>query len=193
MIFHISGLPLRIERVGRGDWTQAAQGMEPMVSSQYPSYSVGDLSHLDLGHEYNLYPFPCLDDYGTFCDPHKMPEVNAFTHVHNWIKFLQLQYYDGKVLIPHFPLFPSFNLHNICWGVTLSTASVNDLLALYAKEAGLNASGFTSHCFQHGGVQYWLLHAPITECWSLEKCHWWGGWAAGEDVSASLYYQHKTQ
>jgi hypothetical protein len=128
-----------------------------------------------------------LDDYGTFRDPHKTPEVDAYKHVRNWIIFLQLQYCGGKVLAPHFPLFPSFNLHNIRWGVTLSTASVNDLLALYAKEAGLNSLGLTSHCFRRGGVQYWLLHAPITERWSLEKCRWWGGWAAGEDVSASPY------
>jgi len=114
-----------------------------------------------------------------------MPEADAYRHIWNWITFLQLQYYDGKALAPNFPLFPSFNLHNIHWGSMLSTASVNELLELYAKAAGLNTLGLTSHCFRCGGVQYWLLHAPTVEQWSLERCCWWGGWAAGEDVSVS--------
>ncbi|KAF8340714.1 uncharacterized protein EI90DRAFT_3117249 [Cantharellus anzutake] len=83
----------------------------------------GSSGNTTCGHAYNLYPFP-FDDYGTFRDPHKMPEVDAYRHVCNWITFLQLQYHGGKVLAPNFPLFPSFNLHNIRWGSTFSTASV---------------------------------------------------------------------
>jgi hypothetical protein len=148
---------------------------------------------LTLGHAYNLYPFPTSShDYGTFRDPHRLPELDAYRHVWNWVTFLQLQYYGGKPPAPNFPLFPSFNLHNIRWGLTLSTASVNELLETYAKAAGLNTLGLTSHCFQRGGVQYWLLHAPTVEWWSLEQCRWWGGWAAGEDVSVSFSLLPKT-
>ena len=101
----------------------------------------------------------------------------------NWINFLQLQYCDGKPLPSHYPLFPTFNAHNIRWGGTLSTPTVNDLLSRYAKEAGLSCEALTSHCFRRGGVQYWFLHAPVTQRWSLDLCRQWGGWASGEDVS----------
>ena len=136
-----------------------------------------------LGHEYNIYPFPSVNVSDTPCDPHKRPELDAYQHIQSWIGFLQLQYCDGKPLPSHYPLFPAFNTHNIHWGGTLSTTTVNELLSTYAKEAGLSSEAPTSHCFHCGGVQYWLIHAPVTQHWSLEMCRWWGGWAAGEEVS----------
>ncbi len=136
-----------------------------------------------LGHEYNIYPFPSVNVSDTPCDPHKRPELDAYQHIQSWIGFLQLQYCDGKPLPSHYPLFPAFNTHNIHWGGTLSTTTVNELLSTYAKEAGLSSEALTSHCFHRGGVQYWLIHAPVTQRWSLEMCRWWGGWAAGEEVS----------
>ncbi|KAF8324409.1 uncharacterized protein EI90DRAFT_2878643, partial [Cantharellus anzutake] len=32
------------------------------------------------------------------------------------------------------------------------------------------------------------LHAPTVEQWSLERCRWWGGWAAGEDSNTLIKY-----
>src|SRR5260370_9095678 len=51
------------------------------------------------------------------------------------------------------------------------------------KEAGLSSEALTSHCFCHGGVQYWLIHATVTQHWSLEMCEGWVGWAAGAEGS----------
>ena len=41
----------------------------------------------------------------------------------------------------------------------------------------------TTHCFQHGWVQYRLLYVPIGQWWSLQVVQWWDDWAEGEQVS----------
>src|SRR5258708_3783515 len=90
----------------------------------------------------------------------------------------------STVMESHYPLptFPCLQYSQYLLG-TLSTTTVNELLSTYAKEAGLSSEAPTSHCFHCGGVQYWLIHAPVTQHWSLEMCRWWGGWAAGAEVS----------
>ena len=140
---------------------------------------------MSIGSSYNIYPHHGVETFGSYDDPHLIPELDAYVHVLNWIKFLSIHYCAGHPLKPTYPLFPSCSpcLHNVRWDVTLSTNAVNELLSDYGRKAGLNTVALTSHCFQHGGLQYWLLFAPVVKCWSINMCQLWGGWSPNENVS----------
>ena len=61
---------------------------------------------------------------------------------------------------------------------------VQELINDFTSEAGL-MKHFMMHCFHCGGAQYWLMHAPIGQCWPLTMVRWWGGWVVSEHVSHS--------
>jgi hypothetical protein len=130
-----------------------------------------------------------MDTFSQHDGPHVIPELDAYRHVRHWTRFLSLRYCSGKPLKPHYPLFPSCShrTHDINWNSTLSTTSVNDLLAYYGRQAQLETDRLTSHCFQRGGLQYWFALAPVFRRWPLHQCQWWGGWAPGENVGLPPY------
>ncbi|KAI6007533.1 hypothetical protein F5J12DRAFT_693288, partial [Pisolithus orientalis] len=47
---------------------------------------------------------------------------------------------------------------------------------------------FMTHCYRHGGAQYWFMFVPVGQQWTLAQVQWWGGWAEGEHHDTLMCY-----
>jgi len=115
------------------------------------------------------------------------PALDAYTNLRHWLEFLTHYYHQGKPLSSDQLIFPSITSKtgDIHFSTPLSVERVNQFLEEFGKSANIGG-GFTSHCFQRGGIQYRFLFAPVHERWTLDQCRWWGGWANNENVSTYL-------
>ncbi|KAG6329830.1 hypothetical protein ID866_9259 [Astraeus odoratus] len=77
-------------------------------------------------------------------------------------------------------IFPAVGSNGILQpGEPLSHDTVQKWINEATAGAKLKGS-FTTHCFRRGATQYWFIHAPVGEQWSLSQVRWWGGWADNE-------------
>jgi len=136
---------------------------------------------MNIGHTYNIYQ---RSDEDEAC-------IDAYINVQSWLHFLKLYYFSGNDLPSSQFIFPSVNTatYNINMDLEMSSNSVNEMVKMFAKDAGLiqgdnsDITTFTTHCFRRGGAQHAFMYAPVGERWTLALCRWWGGWAPGESVS----------
>jgi len=114
-----------------------------------------------------------------------MPSVDMFTHMHNWLAFVDAFAYINNPG-PEDYLFPGITatgtLHP---GEPISHDTIQKWLDKFVESAGIELTGNTkptTHCFRRGGAQYRFMWALVGKRWTLRTVHWWGGWAPTEDV-----------
>ena len=124
------------------------------------------------GHKYNIYPQP------------KMPEIDMYTYVLNWLEFYE-EVLIGRPLCPDDRIFPTVGANgtSVQPNQPMSSDVAQKRIVQTAKQAGISgAEYFTTHCFRRGGAQWRFMFAPLGQRWILERIRWWGGWAIGEHV-----------
>ena len=54
--------------------------------------------------------------------------------------------------------------------------------------AGSGLEGnYSMHCFRWGGAQYWFIHAPDLEKWSMDVVQFWGGSVLSLNLMISFF------
>ncbi|KAG1893884.1 uncharacterized protein F5891DRAFT_1256816 [Suillus fuscotomentosus] len=103
-----------------------------------------------------------------------MPSCNSFIWMLLWIKWLEFFHY-GRTLGPNNFIFPSMGANGIMQpGQPLSHDTVKKWIDEAMTGAGILGC-FSTHCFHHGGAQYWFMFAPV-------------GWADGEQRNTLICY-----
>ena len=128
-------------------------------------------SNLCPGNYYKIYPHP---PEGTACD--------ASFWLLLWIKWLEITHL-GHPMEPMDYVFPAMGASGLLQPVSqLTHDTVQKWLDESAGAVSISVR-LTTHCFQHGWVQYRLLYVPFGQWWSLQVVQWWDDWAEGEQVS----------
>jgi hypothetical protein len=110
-----------------------------------------------------------------------VPEMDMSSHLTRWIKLLVERL--GRPVEEEDYIFPYFTPNGALHpNQAMSYDTIQSILTEFSTGAGLNRQ-YITHCFRHGGAQYWFMYAPLGKCWSLSMIRWWGGWAVGEHVS----------
>ena len=115
-----------------------------------------------------------VNKYGIYDQPDK-PVINCFRVMLVYLTFLELHIYS-RPLQPTDYIFPAIGSNDVVQPgehVSLSTVQGwldNTLSILNVKL--LPGARFSPHCFQRGGAQYWFMHAPIGERWTLDQICW---------------------
>ncbi|CAA7261015.1 unnamed protein product [Cyclocybe aegerita] len=107
-------------------------------------------------------------------------------HLMRWKNLLERLY--GSKLEDEDCLFPYISPNGV---IHIRRQTSYDMLQAsltkFCNGAGVSKR-YTTHSFHRGGAQYQFMFAPIGQWWTLNRIHWWGGWAVGEHVDTLIKY-----
>ncbi|KAF9223300.1 hypothetical protein BS17DRAFT_808772 [Gyrodon lividus] len=133
----------------------------------------------------------CCNHYCIYPQP-DLPGTDAFLWLLIWLKWLEFAHY-GCTLAPDGCVFPVMGANGIVHPrKPLSHDTIQKWINEAVDDAGIPGF-FSTHCFRRGGAQYHFMFAPVGQCWTLAKVHWWGGWAEQEQVSLPDFSQTKSR
>ncbi|KAF9223299.1 hypothetical protein BS17DRAFT_880530 [Gyrodon lividus] len=105
----------------------------------------------------------------------------------NSAEWLEFAHY-GCTLAPDGCVFPVMGANGIVHPrKPLSHDTIQKWINEAVDDAGIPGF-FSTHCFRRGGAQYHFMFAPVGQCWTLAKVHWWGGWAEQEQRNTLIHY-----
>lgn len=117
-------------------------------------------------------------------DRQDLPAVNAYAYIRQYLVFMRTCFdfpKSGREFL--FPLLSQNG--RLQPDKPIGHAQVQDWLTSFTTARNLPFT-LTTHSCRRGAPQFWFIHAPTHMRWSLQKVHWWGGWADGEQVIFSF-------
>ncbi|KAF8175145.1 hypothetical protein BJ912DRAFT_858015 [Pholiota molesta] len=120
-----------------------------------------------------------------------LPACDAFVHLSAWLFFLEHDLYKRPLESEDY-IFPAMGANGVVHPrEPISHDTVQKYINEFTDKAGIAQSAkgsFSTHCFRHGGSQYYFMFAPVGKRWTLCKVRWWGGWAEGEHRNTLIRY-----
>lgn len=137
----------------------------------------------------------CADNHFLIFAQPDLPLCDCFYWLPMWVAFLQ-NYHYGQLLEPEDYVFPAMGANGVVQPREhISHDTVQKLISKAISGTGISSTAggsFSTHCFCRAGAHYHFMFAPISKHWTLQRVHWWGGWAEGEHISPpksiSLYH-----
>ena len=114
-----------------------------------------------------------------------LTSCNCFYWLMLWISFVKLVHYCRPMDLDDY-IFPVMGAAGIIQPhALLSHNAVQnwiDKAVLDAKITISSGRNFMMHTYCWGGAQHQYMFAPVRQCFTLAKVHWWGRWAKNKQV-----------